>query len=504
VYNVQILKKSFSTIFTSILLVSLVLPTAFANTNTANNISLLEGEAAANTAPVRVIVQVKPDSVDLNKDISALGGKVTDEWDFINALLVEIPENQLNKLASLPGVFAVKHDAEAVDLSGERTRDTVDYSDERFKNVYNYAVGVQRVWEHRITGKGITVAVVDSGIYPGEGSDFGNRLVANVKFNGDVNPRGDSFGHGTHVAGIIGGNGANSQREYIGIAPHANLISVRFTDNQGRGYESNLISSLEWIYQNHEKYNIRVVNISSGVGTKQSYKESGVSAAAELLWHKGIVVVASAGNKGGERCSTCYAPANDPFVITVGAVDDNNTRTLEDDYMKSWSSIGKTLDGHYKPDIVAPGSEIVSYMPTGTLRSQKEDNIIHHKYFKMGGTSMSAPIVSGIVALMLEVHPEWTPDQVKWVLQHTTRSYGLVDRDTNLSHQDSYVPGMVAADKAVFYTGTPRNANQGLHLNPFIIDPLTGTIFSNKMSWANMSWANMSWANMSWANGFDK
>jgi serine protease AprX len=499
------------------MITTVLLPDALAKPLSEENIYKTQRESEENSHITQVIVRVKPGNVQVTSAIKSIGGKVKKEWQFINALLVEISESKLNQLAVLPGVLGVTRDHEAVELNSSDSNTKID--GKKLVNAYHAAVKVEKVWNKGITGKGVTVAVVDSGVYNKTDSDFGNRLIKDLRVTveGDDNTatfkdndKGDEFGHGTHIAGVIGGDGANSEQKYVGIAPGVNLISLRFMDGKGAGKESDIVSALGWIYANHKTNNIRVVNISSTVNVQQSYKESAVAAAVEVLWKEGIVVVVSAGNKGREECSTCYAPANSPYVITVGAIDDNGTKKSDDDYLKSWSSIGKTKDGHSKPEVVAPGSQIISYMPEGNLREQAPENIVNDDYFKMGGTSVAAPIVSGIVALMLETHPEWTPDQVKWVLQNTSHSYGMKDLDEKKDKQgkqhvqqengNPHVPGMVTADKAVFYKKVPLSANQGLESHPFINAANTENVYESSMSWANMSWANMSWANMSWAN----
>jgi serine protease AprX len=529
----KVSKKWFSILITMIMMFSILIPTASAKPLLIKDQSL-KIEPAYKSELVRAIVHVKGADINLQTSIKLLGGNVLQEWTFIHALLIEIPKHQIEKLAAHPSVYQIQPEAAVnstakpntngkakgnTNTKAEATESTntgygnAEFDTKVLKNAYNIAVKADKAWMKGYTGKGIGVAVVDSGISSDGKSDFGNRIIKQVKFNSDTNNMADKYGHGTHVAGIIGGDGKNSNGAYVGVAPGVDLINVKFSDDEGRASEADLISALEWISENHEKYNIRVVNISAGVGTKQSYKESAVSAAVELLWHQGIVVVASVGNTGGEECSTCYAPANNPFIISVGAVDDNNTKDLLDDYMKSWSSKGKTLDGHLKPEIVAPGSEIVSYMPSGALRKKSPNNIVEGDYFKMGGTSMAAPVISGVVALMLEAHPEWTPDQVKWVLQNTTRLYGLTDKDAEKAIEEAkkqgkeleYVPGMVGADNAVHYPETPGFANQGLEPHPAFIDPTTGEVLQQRhMGWSHMSWSHMSWAHMSWAHSFDK
>jgi serine protease AprX len=245
--------------------------------------------------------------------------------------------------------------------------------------------------------------------------------------------------------------------KYVGIAPRVRLLNVKFSDDQGNAAESDLISALQWVYENR-------------------------------AWFNGVVVVAAAGNRGGEECSVCYAPANDPYVITVGAADDNGTRDLSDDVATLWSSAGETLDGHRKPDILAPGSRMVSFMPAGILRDHHPENVVDTHYFRMGGTSMSAPVVSGVVALMLQVNPKLTPDQVKWRLMKPARSYP--DRPQGTA-------GIVDAYSAALFKGAGGKANQGLEPSP-LLAPGSGTI-----DYSNVLWGNVLWGNALWANGVE-
>jgi serine protease AprX len=439
---------------------------------------------------IQVIVAKKPEA-DLEQQLQGVATVIAN-WEFINAIAVEINISNVAKLAKLTDVnFIVLNQRtesskkNSKDSSTDDKSNVVDHTS--LVNAYNYAIKADKVWDKGYDGKGVTVAVVDSGIKESSKSDFSGRIIATEKFNSTTDNASDKFGHGSHVSGIIGGDGRESGGKYIGVAPGVNLINVKFSDDNGTASEADLVNALQWVYENRETYNIRVVNISSNVGAKQSYMASAVAAAVEQLWFGGVVVVVSAGNRGGENCSTCYAPANDPYVITVGAVDDNGTKTLEDDYAKSWSSEGNTLDGHFKPDIVAPGTGVISYLPGGSLRDLAPDRVIDDVYFKMSGTSMSAPMVSGVVALMLQANPQLTPDQVKWILMNTTRDY---------LNQPDGSPGIVAADSAVFYDTSKSvpSANRGLTPSPFL-NSSTLTIMYSNMSWSNMSWSNMSWSN---------
>ena len=208
------------------------------------------------------------------------------------------------------------------------------------------------------------MAVVDSGfagntdfeVYGGGGA----RVVASADMVSTPPDTTDLFGHGTHVGGIIGGNGNQSNGARTGIAPGANLVNVKVADSNGMSYASDLVDGLQWIYDNRAAYNIKVVNISMNSTVPESYHTSPIDAAVEILWFNGITVVVSAGNGGS---GSIFPPANDPFVITVGATDDMGTAALNDDGVASFSAYGTTEDGFAKPDLVAPGRNILSCWP---------------------------------------------------------------------------------------------------------------------------------------------
>ncbi len=439
----------------------------------------------------RYIVGVQAGAHGVEQAINEIGGEIVNHWSFINTFLVDINPQKAELLASILGVVFVNLEAE-VEENGikEKVLDST-----RIVNAYNSAVAADKVWEKGITGNGVTVAVVDSGVTDNAGStDFKGRIVQNVKFSTAGN-MADSFGHGTHVSSILGGDGNQSNGKYPGIAPGVNIVNVKVSDDEGKTGERNLVDGLQWIYNNHKKLNIRVVNISNQISTQQHYKESATNAAVELLWKSGIVVVVSAGNQGSDPCSTCYAPGNDPFVITVGAIDDKGTKDIEDDSLKSWSSNGLTSEGFNKPEVVAPGSKMIAYMPKGELRKIKPENIVDDNYFKMGGTSMSTPVVSGVVALMLEINPKLTPDQVKWVLKNTSRTY---------TQQPANSAGIVTADAATFYNpkNIPSDVKQKFEWSP-LIESITNIENYDSTSWSNIGWRNISWSNIGWRNNFD-
>ncbi len=396
---------------------------------------------------IPVIVQTKGPDGDVISDVQRLGGTVTQDFDIIPGFAARVPPQSLGPLAGLDQVNVISLDAPLVSTG------FVDVT--KLASVYPFAVNADKVWGAATprTGAGVTVAVIDSGVSQGN-ADFQNSLgQSRFKFDAVVNPGAtnpnDPYGHGTHVAGIIGGDGDLAAGKYVGIAPDVNFIDVKTADDTGAASVSAAISGLQWVYNNKDAYGIRVANLSFHSSVAQSYKSDPIDAAVEALWFRGVVVVAAAGNMGSAPDAVSYAPANDPFVVVVGAVDDLGTASQADDVVTTWSSRGLTQDGITKPDVVAPGRYIVSDIDlTSILAIGNPTRLVDQFYFRMSGTSMAAPVVSGVVALMLEQHPDWSPGQVKHVL--TTTAQGLASDPSSRE---------VLADRAVFYAGQLTDLN---------------------------------------------
>ncbi|MEZ4862051.1 MAG: S8 family serine peptidase [Caldilineaceae bacterium] len=347
-----------------------------------------------------------------------------------------------------------------------------------------------------LQGAGIGVAVVDSGInnHPDlkiAGSNT-SRIVSAVDFSHSGNTN-DSYGHGTHVAGIIGGNGATSNGVRVGVAPQVNLINVKVSNANGVSYISDVIQSLYWVYQNKSAYNIRVVNLSMNSVVPESYHFSPLSVAVELLWFNGIVVVVAAGNNGtGNGPVTLYPPANDPFVITVGATDQVGTATISDDTVPFFSAYGWTEQGFAKPDLVAPGRDIVSLLAdtSATAYQLHPTHRVDNYLFRLSGTSMAAPVVSGAVALLLQDEPNLTPDQVKYRLKATANH--------NWAHYNSTLAGAGYLDVYAAVQGsTTQSANTGTLISQALFGGF-GTIAWDSVSWNSVSWNSVSWNSVSW------
>jgi len=340
------------------------------------------------------------------------------------------------------------------------------------------AIRADSAWS-RTTGRGVGVAVIDTGI-AGDVPDFqgpnGSRVVASAVTNPCARDANDQYGHGTHVAGLIAGNGlvyGNSLHgKYMGVAPRANLVSVKVSDDDGNTTVLDVIYGIQFAVDNRAAYNIRVLNLSLSSVTAESYLTDPLDAAVESAWFNGLVVVAAAGNEGATNDGVTFAPANDPWVITAGALDDRGTFTRLDDTLASWSSRGMTQDGVRKPEVLAPGAGLVSTLAPNSDFARTCSNCIvdSGRYFRAGGTSMAAAVVSGGAALLLEEHPDWTPAQVKGALTSKLVDVpgvgGVID-----------VAGALDATSAFSTSLTPNS----------LVDPGSGLIDWNRASFRRAS-----------------
>lgn len=456
---------------------------------------------------VEVIVQLRSGSTiaDGRKLVAQAGGKPTGELPIINAVSTELSAASAVKLAGRSPVHAVSLNA-AIE-SKTALDDDGRYPARLLKTAYNQSIRAPKVWNKDAftdsTGRGVGVAVVDTGI-AGELKDFQDengesRVVASAVVNPDATNADDGYGHGTHVAGTIAGNGFHRERgdelrgAYAGSAPDANLISVKVSDDHGDATLIDVINGLQFVVDHKSDFNIRVVNLSLNSTVAESYKTDPLNAAVEQAWFKGITVVVAAGNRGTEEDAVQYAPANDPYVITVGGVDDKATKDVEDDELAEWSSRGHTQDGFMKPEILAPGAHIVSTLaPKSDFPSLCPQCVVDESYFRIGGTSMSAGVASGAVAVLLEARPTLTPDEVKGALVNMMRSVPGVGGET-------------ALDKAVIAPVRKLGSNAGLTPNE-LINPLTGEIDFERARWSRARWSEATeemrarWSRARWSS----
>ncbi|HJW91274.1 MAG TPA: S8 family peptidase [Anaerolineales bacterium] len=441
---------------------------------------------------VRVIVQKSAAAGRTEQLAEALGGKITKDLSIIKAFAVDLPAAAALKLSASPGVRWVSLDA-PVERSGQGTVDPLAYT----TNYYLDTLGVKKVWALKVkgnpvNGKGVGVAIIDSGV----SADKDITRAFQYGFSANSHTVNDVYGHGTHVAGIVASTGVDSAGAYKGVAPGVTLISLKVSDESGMAYESDVVAALQWVYDNKNQHNLRVVNISLNSTIEQSYHTSPLDAAVEILWFNGVVVVVSVGNKGAGTYNTANAsPANDPFVITVGATDEKASTRRTDDVVASFTARGKTSDGFNKPDILAPGTNIISVLSkTSPWGAQYPERVVlNGEYFTLSGTSMAAPMVAGTVALLLQDEPGLTPDQVKYRLLSTASNLAEASTNANYKYLNAY--------SAV--TGTSKqSANTGLTASQLLwsgSEPITwGSVAWNSVSWSSVAWNSVSWNSLAW------
>jgi serine protease AprX len=362
-------------------------------------VNLLSNPQGATQA--RVIVQFNN---TLPQPLSSLTqillGTVFNTLDSIPAVSTTLPLSSILQLTLNPLVSYVTLDRP---VTGAVTTAT-DYS--------GLAIGANQAAAAGYTGKGIGVAILDSGI--ANHPDLQSKVVYRENFTAE-NTSADGYGHGTHVAGIVAGSGVSSKSVVRGVAPGVNLIDLRVLDSKGSSSDSIIIEAIDRAIALKDRYNIRVMNLSIGRPIFESYRLDPLTKAVDAAWKKGIVVVVAAGNYGREGYATILSPANAPAVITVGATKTLDTASDADDRITSYSSKGPTWgDQVVKPDLVAPGNMIVSLRTQGsTLDRQFAANAVDGSYIRFSGTSMASPMVAGAAALMLERNGTLTPDTVK-------------------------------------------------------------------------------------------
>ncbi len=313
-----------------------------------------------------------------------------------------------------------------------------DRTVQAFLNVATPTIGSNTLHQNGLTGEGVTIAVLDTGIYTHP--DLADRITTFVDFINNREQPYDDNGHGTHCAGDAAGNGTASNGLYMGPAPGANVIGVKVLDKLGSGSLSTVIAGVDWCIQNKERYGIDIISMSLGSTATGPAADDPMVRAVERAWNAGIVVCVAAGNEGPRRGSIA-SPGISPRVITVGAMDDRNTESRDDDIIADFSSRGPTSDQAAKPDLLAPGVAIVSLRsPNSYLDKLQKSNRVANNYFVLSGTSMATPICAGAVALILQ-HLQsngipYTPDSVKLTLLNSVEDRGLHAYDQGRGYLD--------------------------------------------------------------------
>ncbi|MDQ1679399.1 MAG: serine protease AprX, partial [Frankiaceae bacterium] len=337
--------------------------------------------------------------------VNAHHGSASGDLPIVNGVVAQVTSGELAELNSDPEVVVAPN--AAVEVTA-----VADIATRPPAAVYPATTGASTLAASGASGRGITVAVLDTGIAPLP--DFAGRLVGGVDLSGEGDPFKDSYGHGTFVSGLIAGNGASSNGAYLGEAPGASLVSIKAAGASGSTDLATVIRGIQWAVSNKTAFNIGVLNISMGAAPFPSSVTNPLDQAVEVAWRNGIVVVVSAGNTGPIN-GTITSPGDDPLVVTVGALDDNGTATALDDTMTAFSAVGPTaVDGWFKPDLVASGRSVVSLrVPDSTIDTSNPGARVGTSNFVGSGTSFSAAITSGAVAMLRQLDPAAGPDRIK-------------------------------------------------------------------------------------------
>ena len=383
----------------------------------------------------------------VKETLQSMGITSTHEFGIIRSVAANLTMSEANTLRAAPGIQQVFEDGlvktASVRSKGSKKKPQKDPLD----SVFPSFIDADLVHKEGITGAGVGIAIIDSGLWGHKSlvkdTHKNSRVIAyydaienreisldELETNKDWKRKlRDGNGHGTHIASVIA-NSSKTKDEfgkktggYNGIAPDANLIIVKAISEEGQGSYLDVIESIAYVIANKERLNIRVMNLSFGGVPMSHYWQDPINQAVMSAWQAGIVVVASAGNLGPEP-QTVSVPGNVPYVVTVGAMTDNYTPAdTSDDFLATFSSVGPTLEGFVKPELLAPGGHMVGIMhKKSQIAVDHPEFHYQEKYFQMSGTSQAAAVASGVAALIIQAQPDLSPDDVKCRLMSSARA----------------------------------------------------------------------------------
>jgi len=402
--------------------------------------------ADAQAAPsISVIVREVPGAGDApERAVLGAGGTVGRHFALIDGFVATIPTTRLDVVRRAAGVVSVTPNS-PVHLAGGFDGFEPKQDLGSMYHIAQEVTGAGEYWNYGLTGKGVGVALldsgvapVDSGVAPVDGLTAPGKVIhgPDLSLESQVAERQhlDTFGHGTHMAGIIAGRDdaapavvqKGTEGHFLGMAPDARVVSVKAADAHGATDVSQVLAGIDWIVQHKDdpELNIRVLNLSFGTDGTQDYRIDPLTYAVEVAWRHGIVVVVSAGNRG-YGSAKLNNPAYDPFIIAVGASDSRDTYDVADDVLGDFSSFG---DEERAPDLVAPGKSVVSLRaPDSAADLAYPAARVGTRQMRGSGTSQAAAVVSGAVALIVQQRPDITPDQVKALLRQTARNLPAAD-----------------------------------------------------------------------------
>jgi serine protease AprX len=483
------------------------------------------GHADKNASSMaHVIVLLAPGAtVAPGKTLASVGGRLDKDLPVVNGFSGYVPAERIADLAAVPGIVEVTQDAvlnntpSAPVLAGKG--DATGFVDGDFAHkeggasfprldldAVNRIIGADDLHKQGVTGAGIDVALIDSGVanVPGIGP-----VVNGPDLSFDSQQPGfehlDAYGHGTHLAGIINGSGAGVN----GIAPGARIVNVKVGAANGAVDVSQVIAGIDWVVQhrNDNGLNIRVITLAYGTDGVQPYQIDPLAYAAEVAWRHGIVVVVAAGNRGSTAASLDN-PATDPYLIAVGATEPHGTFSTADDTVASFSSVGNIGRG---PDVVAPGRSVVSLRDPGSFVDLAHPEGLEPDGLLRGsGTSQATAVVAGSVALLLQAQPGLSPDQVKWLLRKTAQRLPFADDQASgageMNVRRAATRAAPGADRSTQAwpigngTGSLEAARGSVHVVMSGV-PLAGEFDIFGSPWDGQSWSGQSWSGVSWSGG---
>ncbi len=521
--------------------------------------------SSADDSPLLQVIVEKTTGADgsVEQFVEMLGGTVLTDLPIINGFTAEVPQSAMATLEAMPGVAAVTPDG-TVQLMGKPGGETNDpdptgdgsvtFGDMKYAatldgsmyHVLNDAIGASAAWSSGATGQGVTVALIDSGVVPVLGLSGAGKVIngPDLSFESqDPDLRYlDTFGHGTHMAGIIAGNdfGLTSPRnpsktDFFGVAPGARILNIKVADREGSVDVSQVIAAVDWVVQhrNDNGMNVRVINLSFGTDSSQSYLLDPLAHAVEQAVWNGIVVVVAAGNDG--NVDPLRNPALDPYVIAVGALNTQGTAVTTDDNVPDFSNCGTKSRS---VDVVAPGVSIVSLRNPGSHADIDYPNAaVNDRLFRGTGTSQAAAVVSGAAAVILSSKPNLNAYQVKNLLTSTAhyltgehprcQGAGLIDvgaavkERKNPSGTTPYTwsngKGSIDASRGSFHLEGPdgvvlqgeidifgqlfdstRHASDAWYERAWDGGTWNGSEWTG-VSWSGVSWSGVSWSGVSWS-----
>jgi serine protease AprX len=467
---------------------------------------LRAAEAQPSSLLPLIVREASPRSDGAERLVEGLGGTVTHELSIIGAFSARVPASKLSSLLGSPDVLKVWGDGRV-----HMSHGTDQYDAALPNKAWQKAIRLDDARAAGYDGSGVTVAILDTGISPVP--DLAGRISAAADFTSEGDGL-DRYGHGTHLAGIIASNGTSSG-SWTGVAPKAQLVSVKVAGADGSTDVSVVIAGLQWIVANRSQFNIKILNLSFGTDSNQAYAIDPLDYAVEQVWFSGIFVVVAAGN-GGPSAATINKPADDPFVVSVGAADVKGSTDRSDDVVAPFSSLGPTQDAVSKPDVAAPGISIVSNRIVGsTVDLNHPLAAVDQNYMKGTGTSQATAVVSGVAALMYQARPSMTPNVAKATLMgsagdalasqvgggagvvQAARAAGQVSTGKYLTKPANqiFVPstglGSLESSRGSFHVMVDQDGDG----NPELLQGEVG------FGWMAGSWSAGSWSEASWTAG---